>query len=187
MKILAVRKSERKAKTYGIETADHTFCLANGAVTHNTFDMYSPDEIAGGGGFKYAASIIVLLSKRKEKDGKKIIGNVIHCKQFKGRMTKENEQVDTLIRYDTGLSRWYGMMTLATESGVFGKAGSYIVLPDGTKKYASVIMKDPHKYFTDDIMQKIDTYCHERFTYGCTANEDDADENIKAKESESDE
>ncbi len=139
--------------------------------TYKTFDLYSADEVAGGGGFKYAASIIITLSKRKEKDGKEIIGNVIHCRMFKGRLTKENEMVDTLIRYDTGLDRWYGMMTMATDSGAFGKAGSYIVLPDGSKKYASIIMKDREKYFTPDVMKKIDEYCASRFLYGNSAPE----------------
>ena len=50
-------------------------------VTNHTYDVvgaYIPTkEMGGGSGLKYAASTIVYLSKKKEKDGKEIIGNII--------------------------------------------------------------------------------------------------------------
>ena len=50
-------------------------------MTNHTYDvigsMFPQKEMGGGSGLKYAASNIVYLSKRKEKDGKEIIGNVI--------------------------------------------------------------------------------------------------------------
>ena len=42
-------------------------------------------------------SSIVYLSKRKEKDGTEIIGNIIHCKNYKSRLTKENKVVDVRL------------------------------------------------------------------------------------------
>ena len=53
-------------------------------ITNHTYDvigsMFPQKEMGGGSGLKYAASSIVYLSKRKEKDGTEIIGNIIHCK-----------------------------------------------------------------------------------------------------------
>ena len=50
-------------------------------VTNHTYDVigaYVPTkEMGGGSGLKYAASTIIYLSKKKEKDGKEVIGNII--------------------------------------------------------------------------------------------------------------
>ena len=51
--------------------------------------------------------------KRKEKDGTEIIGNIIHCKNYKSRLTKENKVVDVRLTYDKGLDRYYGLLDLA--------------------------------------------------------------------------
>jgi RecA/RadA recombinase len=67
-------------------------------MTNHTYDvigsMFPQKEMGGGSGLKYAASSIVYLGKKKEKDGTEVIGNIIHCKNYKSRITKENAQVD---------------------------------------------------------------------------------------------
>ena len=72
-------------------------------VTNHTYDQMGtmfPQKVMGGGsGLQYAASTIVFLSKRKEKDGTDVIGNIIHCKLNKSRLTKENSLVDVSLRY----------------------------------------------------------------------------------------
>ena len=61
-------------------------------MTNHTYDvigsMFPQKEMGGGSGLKYAASSIIYLSKRKEKDGTEVVGNIIHCKNFKSRITK---------------------------------------------------------------------------------------------------
>src|SRR5210317_1138467 len=56
-------------------------------VTNHTYDvvgsMFPTKEMGGGSGLKYAASSIVYLSKKKEKDGTEVVGNIIHCKNAK--------------------------------------------------------------------------------------------------------
>ena len=53
-------------------------------ITNHTYDvvgsMFPTKEMGGGSGLKYAASSIVYLSKRKEKDGTEVVGNIVHCK-----------------------------------------------------------------------------------------------------------
>ena len=49
-------------------------------VTNHTYDVigYVPTkEMGGGSGLKYAASSIIYLSKKKEKDGTEVVGNLI--------------------------------------------------------------------------------------------------------------
>ena len=67
-------------------------------VTNHTYDVigaYVPTkEMGGGSGLKYAASTIIYLGKKKEKDGKEVIGNIIKAKTHKSRLSKENKQVE---------------------------------------------------------------------------------------------
>jgi RecA/RadA recombinase len=139
-------------------------------ITNHTYDvigsMFPQKEMGGGSGLKYAASTIVYLSKKKEKDGTDIVGNIIHCKTHKSRLSKENMMVDTRLRYDTGLDRHYGLLDLAVKHGIFKQVSTRIELPDGSKQYAKTIQNEPEKYFTDEIMKQLDEAAKKEFSYG---------------------
>ena len=141
-------------------------------ITNHTYDvvgsMFPTKEMGGGSGLKYAASSIVYLSKRKEKDGTEVIGNIIHCKNYKSRLTKENKVVDVRLTYDKGLDRYYGLLDLALKHNIFKQVSTRIELPDGTKQYAKSIYSDPEKYFTDDILKQIDEAAKKEYSYGNT-------------------
>jgi RecA/RadA recombinase len=134
--------------------------------TYETMGMFSTKEMSGGSGLKYASDYVVFLSKKKEKDGDEVVGNIIHCLNKKSRLTIENKKIDVLLRYDTGLSRYHGMIDFAVEAEVFKKMSTKIELPDGTSTFAKTIMKNPEKYFTEDVLKQIDQYCKKEFTYG---------------------
>ena len=140
--------------------------------TYQTMGLFSKKEMGGGAGLRYAADYIVYLSKKKEKDGTEVVGNIIHCTNNKSRLTKENMMVDVLLRYDSGLSRHYGLMELAVEAGIWKKIANKFELPDGTTKFGKAIMKDPEKHFTKDVLDAIDVYCKEKFCYGSSINEE---------------
>ena len=139
-------------------------------ITNHTYDvigsMFPQKEMGGGSGLKYAASSIVYLSKRKEKDGTEIIGNIIHCKNYKSRLTKENKVVDVRLTYDKGLDRYYGLLDLALKHNIFKQVSTRIELPDGTKTFGKTINNDPTKYFTKDILEQLDGVCSKEFKYG---------------------
>jgi DNA polymerase III epsilon subunit-like protein len=76
MKIKSIKKCESE-KVYDITVKDEAhYILENGVVSHNS-------------GLYYAATNIIFLSKRKEKVGTEVIGNIIHCKNQKSRLTIE--------------------------------------------------------------------------------------------------
>ena len=139
-------------------------------ITNHTYDvigsMFPQKEMGGGSGLKYAASSIVYLSKRKEKDGTEIIGNIIHCKNYKSRLTKENKVVDVRLTYDKGLDRYYGLLDLALKHNIFKQVSTRIELPDGTKTFGKTINNDPTKYFTKEILEQLDGVCSKEFKYG---------------------
>ena len=139
-------------------------------VTNHTYDvvgsMFPTKEMGGGSGLKYAASSIVYLSKKKEKDGTEVIGNIVHCKNQKSRLTIENKMVDVRLTYDKGLDRYYGLIDLAVKYGIFKQVSTRIELPDGTKQYGKTINNSPEKYFTDEIMKQIDEAAMKEYKYG---------------------
>lgn len=139
-------------------------------VTNHTYKqvgtMFPQDVMGGGSGLQYAASNIIFLSKRKEKVGTDVIGNIIHCKNFKSRLTKENKMVDVLLTYDEGLNRYYGLLELAEKYDIIKKVSTRYELPDGSKLFGKQIMNEPEKYFTQDIMDAIDKVADLEFSYG---------------------
>jgi len=156
-------------------------------VTNHVYDQIGtmfPQKVMGGGSaMQYAASSIVFLSKRKEKDGTEVIGNIIHCKMQKSRLTKENKMVDVLLTYRHGLSKYYGLLEMAEAAGVFKKVSTRFELPDGSKLFGKQILKDPEKHFTDDILKQLDNYAKIEYTYGISnGEEDDGDDPSDAEE-----
>jgi RecA/RadA recombinase len=139
-------------------------------MTNHTYDVvgaYVPTkELGGGSGLKYAASTIVTLSKKKDKQDDEVVGNLITCKLYKSRLTKENKIVQVQLNFDSGLNRYYGLVDLALDCGIFKKNSTKIELPDGTKVFEKHINEEPEKYFTDEILKQIDEKVQEEFKYG---------------------
>jgi len=139
-------------------------------MTNHTYDVvgaYVPTkELGGGSGLKYAASTIVTLSKKKDKQDDEVVGNIITCKLYKSRLTKENKIVQVQLNFDSGLNRYYGLVDLALDYGIFKKNSTKIELPDGTKAFEKHINEEPEKYFTPEILKQIDERVQEDFKYG---------------------
>jgi len=176
MKIVSIKKATtEKVYDISIDEVEH-YILENGVVTHNS-------------AMQYAASSIVFLSKRKEKEGTEVIGNIIHCKMQKSRMTKENKMVDVLLTYRHGLSKYYGLLEMAEAAGIFKKVSTRYELPDGSKLFGKQILKNPEKHFTEDILNQIDNYTKVEYTYGRTGDDEiggeepEGDDTITDKES----
>ena len=139
-------------------------------VTNHTYKqvgtMFPQNVMGGGSGIQYAASTIVFLSRRKEKEGTEVIGNIIHCKNYKSRLTKENKTVDVLLRYDQGLNRYYGLIELAEDAGIFTKVSTRYEMPDGSKVFGKAILSEPEKYFTTELLDKLNDHAKKVFLYG---------------------
>jgi len=139
-------------------------------VTNHTYDVigsYVPTkEMGGGSGLKYAASTIIYLSKKKEKDKTEVVGNIIKAKTVKSRLSRENKIAEIRLYFDErGLDRYYGLLELGEIGGLWKNvAGRYEM--DGKKVYAKQIYANPTDYFTDDIMKKLDAIAQQNFSYG---------------------
>lgn len=142
-------------------------------VTNHIYDVvgaYVPTKKMGGGsGLEYAASTILFLSKKKDKqldddDGR--TGAVITAHTKKARLTIEDKKVETWLNYASGLDPYYGLVALAEKFGIFKKVSTRYELPNGEKAFESQIKKTPEKYFTKEVLDQIDEACKGEFLYG---------------------
>ena len=140
------------------------------------------NEIAGGSGLKYTASTIVMLGKKKDRDGTDIVGNIIKVNMYKSRLSKENSKVEVKLSYKTGLDRYYGLVDLAVKHGIFNKVSTRIETPNGNKVFEKAIYKEPEKYFTKDVLDLIDKAAKKEFAYG----EDDTAQEVETEYESSD-
>ena len=139
-------------------------------VTNHTYDVvgsYIPTkEMGGGSGLKYAASTIIYLSKKKEKDQKEVIGNLIKAKSAKSRFAKEHAEITTRLYYDErGLDSYYGLLELGEKYEVFKKVGNRYEIGEA-KVYPKAVYENPEKYFTPEVMQALDECAKKEFSYG---------------------
>ena len=139
-------------------------------VTNHTYDVigsYVPaKEMGGGTGLKYAASTIIYLGKKKEKEGTELVGNIIKCEAKKSRLSKEGSKVETRLFFDDrGLDKYYGLVELGEKHGVFKRVGNRIAI-GGSNVYPKSILSDPEKYFTDEVMAKLEEAARTEFSYG---------------------
>lgn len=152
--------------------------------TYSVIGAYVPTkEMSGGDGLKYAASTIVYLSKKKDKNAEgDVVGNIIHCKLYKSRLTKENQQVDVQLNYDSGLNKYYGLLDIAIKHGIFKKVSTRIELPDGKTAFEKTINENPEKYFTDTVMKQLEEAVAKEFKYGGGIEEEPTTEKVLLKE-----
>ena len=140
-------------------------------VTNHTYDVigsYMPTkEMGGGTGLKYAASTIIMLTKSKERDSNKdVVGNIIKCEAKKSRLTQEGSKVATRLFFDErGLDKYYGLLELGEQYGIFKRKGNRVVVGESSV-YPSAILANPSKYFTEEVMQKLEEAAKKEFSYG---------------------
>lgn len=157
MQIVGIRKLQERARVYDIEVEDgHHYILDNGVISHNS----------GGGGFRYACSTIITMTKAQDKDGDEIRGAIVTCTAYKSRLTREKLKVKTRILHRGGLDRYYGLVPLAEAAGLLRKNSTRFEWTDtGEKCFESVINRDPKKYWTKERLDVVEKYVNGHFLY----------------------
>lgn len=132
---------------------------------YTTMEMFSKDVVTGGKGLVYCSSTILKLTKSPVREDSEVVGNIVRVTTDKSRKTKEKQKVETLINFSTGLDRYYGILELAVDSKALEYNGRQFIV-DGKKYYAKTVINEPEKFFTKEVLDKIDEYCKKKFTYG---------------------
>ena len=101
------------------------------AHTYETMEMYAKQVVSGGTGQYYSADNIYILGRQQEKgtgaEEKDIVGWNFVVNVEKSRYVREKSKIIVQVRYETGVSKWSGLLELAEEFGlvVKPKAGYY--------------------------------------------------------------
>lgn len=159
-----VIRSIFRVLTHQLGVNDIPLVIAN--HVYSSMDLYSPVQLSGGDGAKYAASTIITLNKAKDKDGTDVVGNIITATTYKSRYTKEAQKVKMRLDFETGLDRHYGLRELAEKYDIFKKVSTRIELPDGTKVWGKDIDENPEKFYTKDIMARLDDAAKQEYSLG---------------------
>ena len=161
----AVIKATFRVLTLKLAKAKVPLILTN--HTYAAVGAFFPTkEMSGGSGLKYAASTIVYLAKKKERDGTEVVGNIIRATMHKSRLAKENAQVELLLKYESGLDPYYGLLPLAEKYGVIKKEGRQYVLNDGRKVFGKVINENPEEVYTPEMLDELDKAANMEYRYG---------------------
>lgn len=136
--------------------------------TYMTLEMYAKEVVSGGTGAYLSADNIIVIGRQQDAEGKGkdqvINGYDFILKIEKSRYVKEKSTIILRVRYDTGVSKWSGLLDLAVESGHVVKAkdgSSYVYsashtealkeLQTDTEAFWSPILADPgFKKFVED-------------------------------------
>ena len=73
--------------------------------------------------------------------------------------------MEFLLDYEKGLNKYYGLIPLAEKYGIFKKVSTRYETPVG-KAFEKTIVNDPEKYFTKDVMEKLEVAAKKEFSYG---------------------
>ena len=135
--------------------------------TYEGMGMFPTKVMTKGKGLSYAASSIFYLSKSKKKEtDNEVTGAIITVFVNKSRLTVENKKVETLLDYQQGLNRYYGLLPIAERHGVIKKLSKQYEFPGQKPAFENHIYKNPEKFFTKEILDKIDEACQKEFKYG---------------------
>lgn len=139
-------------------------------VINHTYDDMSgqshAQKISGGSGAIYASDMIFTLTKAKDTDADRVMqGSFITITAYKSRLTREGSKVRVRLNHENGLDRYYGLLEFVDEMDIWPKISVKYETPHG-KFYESQIYKDPERFFTQDVLEKIDAHVQKKFKYG---------------------
>ena len=138
-------------------------------LTNHMYANVSPygprTEMGGGSGVKYAASIIVELTKKKITDSDKtVIGNNIICKLLKSRITQEQKTSETKLYFDArGLDKYHGLLELGLKHNVFKKNGAWYSYND--MKFQTTKIEN-ETFWTPELLEVMNKCAEAEYKYG---------------------
>lgn len=85
--------------------------------TYAGMDQYSPDVVSGGTGGIYSSDNIMVIGKRKIKDGKDLTGHTFILNAEKSRFIKEKSAIPFEVTFDGGIDTYSGLLDIAKITG----------------------------------------------------------------------
>lgn len=164
----------------------HAPLICTNHTISNIGNPYSGKVQTGGSSMMYSPSLIVFLSKSKDKNSKsEQIGIIVKAKTEKNRLAIPG-QVSFQIRFDKGMNPFVGLQEYFTkEIGIYkgkwndkekiGKedSGNTIVVEHLEKHYSSAKHLFSKDVFTEELLEKINLMSIEKWAYNSDNDEVD--------------
>jgi hypothetical protein len=64
------------------------------------------------------------------------------------------------------LNKYYGLLDIAIKYGIWTKISTKIDVGNGKPVFENQILKNPEKFFTEDVMAKLEVAVKKEFCYG---------------------
>lgn len=130
--------------------------------TYKEIGLYPKDIVGGGTGSYLGSDNIYILGRQQEKDGKDLTGYNFVINVEKSRFVREKSKIIVEVNFETGISKWSGLLDIALESGHVTKPAKgwyqktgfdakYRESDTNTEDFWSSIISDPtfKKYIKD--------------------------------------
>ena len=85
--------------------------------TYQTMEMFSKAVVSGGTGIYYSANAIWIIGRQQEKAKDGIVGYNFVINIEKSRYVKEKSKLIFQVLFDSGISKWSGLLDEALDSG----------------------------------------------------------------------
>ena len=85
--------------------------------TYKEIGMFPKDIVSGGTGVYYSADNIFIIGRRQQKTGTDITGYEFIINVEKSRFVREKSKIPVEVTWESGISKWSGLLDMALESG----------------------------------------------------------------------
>jgi RecA/RadA recombinase len=153
-------------RVFGLLMAKHNITHIANAHVYASMSFIPTKVVSGGSGALYEGSYVVMLSKAQLKEGTDVVGGIITSKLEKARFTKEKTKVKTLLSFTRGLHPYFGLPQFCVEHGIWEKVGNKYKVSEEVMVFEKEILKHSKKYFTKELMDKINAQCKKVFCFG---------------------
>lgn len=134
---------------------------------YQTIGLFSSKVQGGGTGPGYGSSIVVSMTKAKDKTSNNIVtGTVLNCTSVKNRFAKEQSKISIIIDFESGLSRYSGLFALALEGGFITKssAGYYSHKGNEAKQRMTFYANNP-EFWEEFLAGDFGKWINDKFRY----------------------
>lgn len=128
------------------------------AHTYQTLEMFSKAVVSGGTGIYYSADWIIIFGRQQEKDGDDLAGWNFILNIEKSRFIKEKSKIPLTVLFESGISKYSGILDLAIEAGLVsqgkvGRSSGYALIDEETGEVGEMVKFDATQ--TDEFLGKI--------------------------------
>ena len=85
--------------------------------TYKEIGMFPKDIVSGGTGVYYSADNIFIIGRRQQKTGTEVSGYEFIINVEKSRFVREKSKIPVEVTWESGISKWSGLLDMALESG----------------------------------------------------------------------